>query len=60
MSMIAELTEKAGDPSLAGDGIRIAIDADCPHCGWPERSYNTMTRTFACVKCPYTSDERNA
>lgn len=49
-----------GDPTLGGDGIRIAIDADCPGCGWPERWFDTLTRHFGCVKCSYTSDERNA
>ena len=49
-----------GDPAVGGDGITLAIDADCPHCGWPERIYNTSTRRFCCIKCTYTSDERNA
>lgn len=49
-----------GDPTLGGDGLRIAVDADCPHCGWPERFYDTRTRKFGCIKCRYTSDERNA
>lgn len=49
-----------GDPTLGGDGLLLAIDADCPHCGWPERTYDTRTRRFGCIKCTYTSDERNA
>lgn len=49
-----------GDPSLGGDGLRVAVDADCPHCGWPERWFDTTTRRFGCIKCPYTSDERAA
>jgi hypothetical protein len=49
-----------GDPTLGGDGLRIAIDADCPHCGWPERWFNTGSRRFGCIKCDYESDERNA
>ncbi|NHF62267.1 hypothetical protein [Microcella pacifica] len=49
-----------GDPTLGGDGLRVAIDADCPHCGWPERFFETRSRRFGCIKCPYTSDERNA
>ena len=48
-----------GDPSLGGDGIRIAVDAVCPACGWPERVYDTLSRRFGCVQCPHTSDERN-
>lgn len=49
-----------GDPTLGGSGLRLAIDADCPHCGWPERFYETTSRRFGCIKCGYTSDERNA
>jgi ribosomal protein S27AE len=49
-----------GDPTLGGDGLRVAIDADCPHCGWPERFFETRSRRFGCIKCAYTSDERNA
>lgn len=48
-----------GDPTLGGSGLRIAVDADCPHCGWPERWLDTQTRKFGCIKCTYTSDERN-
>jgi hypothetical protein len=49
-----------GDPTLGGNGLRMAIDANCPHCGWPERFYDTTTRHFGCIKCTYVSDERNA
>ncbi|MFA8415139.1 hypothetical protein ACEPTV_33380, partial [Burkholderia pseudomallei] len=49
-----------GDPQLGGDGIRIPVDANCPACGWPERVFDTITRRFGCVRCAYTSDERNA
>lgn len=38
----------------------IAVDADCPRCGWPERTYDTASRRFGCTRCEYTSDERNA
>ena len=48
-----------GDPSLGGDGIRVAVDADCPACGWPERFFDTMSRRFGCIQCGHTSDERN-
>jgi len=43
-----------------GAPIRLAIDADCPHCGWPERFFDTGTKTFGCRKCDYTSEERDA
>ncbi|MDY7528477.1 MULTISPECIES: hypothetical protein [unclassified Cryobacterium] len=41
-------------------GARLAIDADCPSCGWPERNFDTTSRLFGCNKCTHTSDERNA
>lgn len=61
-SHVAALVERKahGDPTLGGDGLRVAIDADCPHCGWPERFFETRSRRFGCIKCAYTSDERNA
>jgi len=40
--------------------VVLPIDADCPHCGWPERTYDTRSRKFGCIKCTYTSDERAA
>ncbi len=49
-----------GDPSLAGDGLLVPVDADCPHCGWPERTFDTGSRRFGCIRCTYASDERNA
>jgi len=49
-----------GDPALGGDGLRVPVDAACPHCGWPERFFDTITRRFGCIRCTYTSDERNA
>lgn len=52
--------ELIGDPTLGGDGLRVAVEADCPRCGWPERFYDTTTRRFGCIKCSYASDERNA
>jgi hypothetical protein len=47
-------------PRFRGEPPRFAIDADCPCCGWPERYFATATRKFGCIKCTYTSDERNA
>lgn len=41
-------------------GLVLPIDADCPHCGWPERTFDTRTRRFGCIRCTYESDERNA
>lgn len=49
-----------GDQRLGGEGPRIAVDADCPACGWPERVFDTITRRFGCIRCAYTSDERDA
>ena len=36
------------------------VDAECPACYWPERIYIISTRMFGCIRCDYTSDERNA
>lgn len=44
----------------SAEAVVIAVDADCPACRWPERTYSTETRTFGCIKCTYTSDEREA
>lgn len=38
----------------------LAIDADCPGCGWAERNLNPATGVFGCSKCTYVSKERNA
>jgi endogenous inhibitor of DNA gyrase (YacG/DUF329 family) len=38
----------------------LAIDADCPSCGWPERTFDLEYRHFGCIRCEYVSDERNA
>lgn len=42
-----------------GRAVMLCIDADCPACGWPERTFDTATRQFGCPKCDYTSEERN-
>lgn len=52
--------KRHGDPSIDPSGFLLPIDADCPHCGWPERTYDTRTRRFGCIRCTYESDERNA
>lgn len=44
------------------DGVYIAIDADCPACGHPERRARTDEHglLFSCRKCPYVSRERES
>jgi hypothetical protein len=49
-----------GAPTIDPSGLVISVDADCPHCGWPERTFDTRTRRFGCIRCTYESDERNA
>lgn len=41
-------------------GVLLAIDADCPACGWAERSFEPMRGVFGCPKCAYESEEREA
>lgn len=41
----------------AATGMRLAIDANCPGCGWLERWFNGDD--FGCNKCDYISKERN-
>jgi len=41
------------------DGLVLAIDGDCPACGWPERTFTVATGLFGCTRCPYTSPERD-
>jgi hypothetical protein len=38
-------------------GLRLAIDEDCPGCGWPERWFNGTV--FGCNKCEYTGETRD-
>ncbi|RSD26381.1 hypothetical protein [Amycolatopsis eburnea] len=38
----------------------LAIDADCPGCGHPERTLDPVTGVFGCTQCTHTSSERNA
>lgn len=42
------------------EGTYIAVDADCPHCGFPERRarFDEHGALFSCRKCPYVSRER--
>jgi hypothetical protein len=45
--------------------LRIAIDADCPRCGYPERFFEPERRVFGCSSlnpnpCGYESTARDA
>lgn len=45
--------------------VRIAVDADCPRCGYPERFYEPARQVFGCSSlnpqpCGYESTERDA
>lgn len=40
--------------------LRIAIDADCPSCGFPERWLSPERSVFGCSKCGAESSERDA
>lgn len=44
----------------AAHSFLLAIDADCPSCHYPERTFNPATGVFGCPKCAHTSTERNA
>lgn len=53
-------------PTTLPDGrpFLIAIDADCPRCGKPERAYDPARAVFLCSSmgggpCGYESTERN-
>ncbi|HEV2780390.1 MAG TPA: hypothetical protein VGX25_13455 [Actinophytocola sp.] len=45
---------------VTGQPPVLCIDADCPSCGWPERTFNTATGDFGCSRCDYTSRERDS
>lgn len=52
-------------PTTLPDGspLRIAIDADCPRCGYPERFFEPGRGVFGCSSlnpnpCGYESTER--
>lgn len=55
-----------GLPAVAVDELCIAIDADCPNCGFPERVAPLSDfearrpQRFACRHCAYVSLEREA
>jgi hypothetical protein len=61
---LADIAAAAGSRP-GGLPVRIAIDADCPACGKPERSFDPATGLFGCSSmgagpCGYESTERNA
>ncbi|MGW4829756.1 hypothetical protein ACWEOG_19390 [Amycolatopsis japonica] len=43
----------------AGDDLVLAIDADCPACSGPERTFTASTGLYGCTRCPHTSFERD-
>ncbi|MFJ8912330.1 hypothetical protein [Amycolatopsis sp. NPDC102389] len=40
-------------------GLVLAIDADCPGCGGPERTFTAATGLYGCTRCAHTSVERD-
>lgn len=51
-------------PTVAARPVLIAIDADCPGCGKPERSFDPARGVFGCSSlgggpCGYESTERD-
>lgn len=57
--------ERCTELRAKATGWKIAIDADCPGCGYPERAFDPATGTFSCsslnrARCDYTSAERDA
>lgn len=43
---------------VAASGFRLAIDEDCPSCGWGERWFDG--KVFGCNKCEHTGEYRDA
>ncbi|PFG56939.1 hypothetical protein ATK36_0475 [Amycolatopsis sulphurea] len=41
-----------------GAEVVLCIDADCPGCGWPERTLTLPRGVFGCPKCTHTSTDR--
>ena len=41
------------------DGLVLAIDADCPACGGPDRTFTAATGVYGCTRCAHTSFERD-
>ncbi|RSN32227.1 hypothetical protein DL990_20125 [Amycolatopsis sp. WAC 01416] len=40
-------------------GLVLAIDADCPACGGPERTFTAATGLYGCTRCTHVSPERD-
>ncbi|WP_410580278.1 hypothetical protein [Amycolatopsis sp. lyj-108] len=40
-------------------GLVLAIDADCPACDGPERTFTAATGLYGCTRCTHTSFERD-
>lgn len=57
---VYRLTSELGVDPRTGHPVVLAIDADCPSCGYPERWFDTATELFGCPKCTYTSRERTS
>lgn len=49
-------------PAVVADpaGLVLAIDADCPACGWPERTFTAATGLYGCTRCTHTSPDRDS
>lgn len=40
--------------------LLIPVDANCPGCGWPERTYDVVSQTFGCaLSCGHESSDRD-
>lgn len=62
---LADVAASAVAPPAQPTPTRIAIDADCPKCGYPERFFDLERRVFGCsslnpTPCGYESMERTA
>lgn len=42
----------------SAEPILLAIDEDCPGCGWPERRFDTSTGLYGCAKCSHVGQTR--
>lgn len=55
----AAATAEAALADMAAHGLKLAIDADCPGCGWAERNYDPATGLFGCSRCEFESYGRD-
>lgn len=46
---------------IGTDEMCVALDADCPNCGWPERitPLSDPGSVFGCRRCDYESSSRD-